>query len=922
MANSPSLRIVNPEDPEQPLGREVDLDEGQDHAITFDDNGVARIEHSDGSVTFDEKPDRDDDDDDESDFYRNLADDIDEEELTLIGSELLTGIELDIASRKDWLDTRATGIRLLGLRLEEPRGDLGTASAPLEGMSTIRHPLLLEATIRFQATARGELLPAAGPVKVRNDLPARPDVPTPPAPPPPPPGAPPAPGAPPPGAAAPPAFPPPPPGAPPIVPSPPMMPEMPPPEPEGQAMDDLGAALEKDMNHYLTVDAPEYVPDTDRMLFYIGFGGDGFKKVYNCPLRNRPVSESVDAEDMIVSNAATDLRNCGRVTQRIKMRPSVLKRMQIIKAYRDVHIGPPNPSAEVTAPEKEKALIAGHQPSPQRPKDAEYEVYECYCELDIEKFAPKQFKDKALPLPYVVTLEKESREVLAVRRNWDEDDEQALPKQFFVQFPFIRGLGFYGLGLIHLLGNVTMALTAIWRIMLDNGMFANFPGFLFAKGAGRQNTNQIRVPPGGGYPVDVPPGMRIQDAFMPLPYKETGTAFMQMAQHIEEVGQRLGQTADLNIGEGKQDVPVGTTMALIEQATKIMDSVHKRLHAAQAEEFCLLKERFRENPEAFWRHNKKPSRQWTEEQFKQALDQHELVPVADPNNPTSLHRIAKATIIDGLVTKYPQLMNAQNALKRMMRIADIDTEGLLNTTPAAPPPDPKMVAIQSKAQAEQMKAQIDQVRVQLEAQKQQATFVDNDKERAFKQQIQQYELQLEQMRVQAEMIIHAHDLQRDDASAKNDMQAKQAEVAHGIISDHASNQASLQQTAQKHQIEVVANAQKQHQEMVAQQQKHQQTMAAQREQHAQEIQLEREKHQADLENQKQIADAKAKAIGPAEEKRVGMEGEKHDQQMKHDDESHQQQSEKHKVDLANSKKLAAAKVKAMNKPKPKPAGGK
>ncbi len=340
MAISPSLRLVDPQNPEEkPASREIELGEGT-HAITFDDNGVARIEHSDGSVTFDERPDRGSADEaDETDFFRNLADDIDDEELGLIASDLLTGIELDIASRKDWMETRQTGIRQLALRLEEPRGDLGTSSAPLEGMSTFRHPLLLEATIRFQATARGELLPASGPVKVRNDLPMRPD--TTPQGPPPQAGAPPMPGAP----------------APPALPT----------APEGQALDDLGDALEKDMNHYLTVDAPEYVPDTDRMLFYVGFGGDGFKKVYNCPLRNRPVSESVDAEDIIISNAATDIRNCGRVTHRIKMRPSVLKRMQILGAYRDVEIGAPNPSIEVTPPEQEKALIGGYQPRPQRP---------------------------------------------------------------------------------------------------------------------------------------------------------------------------------------------------------------------------------------------------------------------------------------------------------------------------------------------------------------------------------------------------------------------------------------------------------------------------------------------------------------------------------------------------------------------------
>ena len=867
MSPSTSLRIVDPERPEDRLAsRDIDLDEGS-HAIAVQD-GVLMHEHEDGSATYDENPGRRGPAGDENDFYRNLADEIGEDELSRMASDLLTGIELDIESRKDWVQSRATGIRLLGLKIEEPRGDMGTSSAPLEGMSTIRHPLLLEATIRFQATARGEFLPASGPVKVRNDLPMRPDTPEP---------APTAPAPPPQPTAGPPQSP----GGPaqsPIPgPSPPIQPGIGAPSlvpadivPEGQAMDDLGAALEKDMNHFLTVTASEYVPDTDRMLFYIGFGGDGFKKVYNHILKRRPVSESVDAEDIIVSNAAIDIRNCGRVTHRIKMRPSMLRRMQLAGAYRDVDMRAPSSDLEVSAVDKEKAVIGGYRPLPQQPKDADYEIYECYCEQDLDQFAPKHFEGKDLPLPYVVTLEKNSRQVLAVTRNWEEDDKQALAKQFFVQFPFIRGLGFYGLGLIHILGNVTMALTAIWRIMIDNGMFANFPGFLFATGAGRQKTNQIRVPPGGGFPVDVPPGMRIQDAFMPLPYKETGAAFTALAAHMEEVGQRLGQTADTNIGEGKQDVPVGTTMALIEQATKIMDSVHKRLHAAQAEEFGLLKERFREDPEAFWRHNKRPARKWTEEQFRQALEQHELVPVADPNNPTSLHRIAKATIIDALVTKYPQDMDMRGSLKRILRIADIDSDGLMQNQTAAPPPDPRMVAIQAKAQAEQMKAHIDQAKVYIQAQSQQANFADKQAERAFKERMQQFEMQLEQMRVQAEMIIHAHDIHRDNnsaqsdiavkhATAQSDIQSKQAQTAHQLVADHVSGQAELARGGQVHAQEMATQQHKHQQEMTALQQRHEHALTLEREKHEQQMQLNAQKSEAEIEQKRAMAKAAAAA---------------------------------------------------------------
>ncbi len=801
MATSTTIRVVEPEQSQDDLAPTVVDVGGDDGKITIED-GVVRIEYDDGSVTYDTNTSKLSVDSDENDFFRNLANDISEDELGRIASELLTGIDLDRQSRKDWLETRATGIRLLGLKLEEPRGEIGGST--LEGMSQIRHPLLLEATIRFQATARGELLPATGPVKVRNDLPTKPDpTPNP--------------------------F------------APPTVPDL---EPSGDEMDDLAAALEKDMNHFLTVTATEYVPDTDRMLFYVGFGGDGFKKVYNHILKRRPVSESVDASDIIISDSATDIQNCGRFTHRIKMRPSMLRRMQIAGAYRDVTISSPNPSHEVDAVEREKAEVGGYQPRPMQPKDADYEVYECYCELDIDEFAPEQFKGKAMPLPYVVTIERDSRQVLAVTRNWDEDDEQCLAKQFFVQFPFIRGLGFYGLGLVHILGNVTMALTAIWRIMIDNGMFSNFPGFLFAKGAGRQNTNQIRVPPGGGFPVDVPPGMKISDAFMPLPYKETGAAFTQLASHVEEVGQRLGQTADVNIGEGKQDMPVGTTMALIEQATKIMDAVHKRLHAAQAEEFQLLKARFKEDPEAFWRHNKRPARKWTVEQFTKALDQRELVPVADPNNPTSLHRIAKATIIDMLATKYPQDMDKRNALKRILRTADIDSDGLMLAQTAPPPPDPRMEAIKAKAQAEQMKVEIEKAKLMLAQQTQQATFADKEKERQFKQGVAAFEAHLEQMRVQAELMISQDEIKRANMETHANIVGQQAELQHNILSSAVSHRQEMQQDEQRHQ-----------QEMQAARERTSVQVDGERERGDQQLELQREKAAADLEQKKAMGQA-------------------------------------------------------------------
>jgi hypothetical protein len=772
----------------------------QDPDVSFED-GAIKVNNADGSTTIDFNPDRKEVDPG-GDFNRNLAFEMDEGELSTIATEILDGIDRDEQSRKEWLDTRALGITLLGLKLEKPRTDAGTSSAPLEGMAVVRHPLLLEATVSFQATARAELLPAAGPVKVRNDSP------------------------------------------------------MPPANINQdtsatqqlaeslQSVDELGQALEKDMNHYLTSTATEFVPDTDRMLFYVGFGGDGFKKVFNCPLRRRPVSESVDAEDLIVSNAATDLRNCGRVTHRIKMRRATLKRMQIAGAYRDVELPMPQRGAP-TVVDKKKEDLSGHRQNYQRPEDTDYTVYEVYCECDIEKFAPKKFKGKELPLPYRVTIEKDSRKILDIRRNWDEDDEEANAKQYFVQFPLIRGLGFYGLGYIHLLGNTTNALTASWRLMLDAGMFGNFPGFLYAKGLGRQNTNTFRVAPGTGVGIDVGAQASIKDAIMPLPYKEPGAGFSQFISHIEEDGRRLGSTANIQVGEGKQDAPVGTTLALIEQASKVMDSAHKRLHAAQAEEFKLLKERFREDPEAFWRYNKRPTVQWKKDQFIQALNNCELVPVADPNNPTSLHRAAKAQIIKTLQGLNPNLYDATAVDMRVFRIADIDPQGLFAPTPAPQPPDPRMEAIQQKAQSEQAKIQ------------------DSAADRQSKEKIAQ-------MNLNKEMIIHAHDMQIsgqqaaqemavDRAKAGQDMQVDALQAQHELRGGLIKSATEMAMERQNH--EAAMRRDQQEWELARQRETHEHQLKLSREAEAHEMKTQhaKELHEAKLQAAKQLASIKKPA---------------------------------------------------------------
>ena len=624
---------------------------------------VLRIDHPDGSITisidgkslFDEP---ESEAEKTKEWFRNLVDDIDESELTRISEELMRGIRDDIESRREWIDDRAQGIKLLGLKIEIPGLQGATDGAPVEGMSKVRHPLLLEAVLRFQANARSEMLPTDGPVKVRVDS-------------------------------------------------------------VGSTFEqnNLADALEKDLNHYLTAVASEYYPDTDRMLLMLGFDGTSFKKVYFCPLRNRPVSESVDADDLIVSNSATDLRNAKRVTHRTTMRPSTVKRLQILGVYRDLDLSTPK-SMDLDSVQREKSAQQGISQESYSPEDRDREIYECYCELDIDGFEHKyKGKESGLEIPYRVTIDVSTKEILSIVRNYDEDDNLLpMSRQNFVKYTFVPGMGFYDLGLLHILGNTTNALTAAWREMLDAGMYANFPGFLMADTGARQNTNIFRVPPGGGALVKTG-GLPISQAIMPLPYKDVGGGLMTLTDNMAETGMRIGGTSETQVGEGRADAPVGTTLAMIEQATKVMNAVHKRMHSAQAEEFQLLARCFRENPESFWQRKGKPSYPWDERTFVQALDDCELIPQADPNTASQTQRLMKIVALKQLAAASPGMYDPiaidTEALKAM---GWSNPEQFLAPKSAQANPPPELIQAQAMMKTNDMKAQATMMDAQTRAQ--------------------------------------------------------------------------------------------------------------------------------------------------------------------------------------------------------------
>lgn len=653
------------------------------------------------------------------DFYENLADDVGDLLLGQIANDLIEAITADDNSRQEYLNIRARGLGLLGTKLEEPKSDISTSSGAVDGMSSVTNPLLLEALLKGWANAQAELLPANGPLKIRDD------------------------------------------------------------GDETTGEDELAECLERDMNHYLTKTASEYYPDTSHMLLWgTYFGGSGFKKVYRCPLRRRPVAESVDAKDLIVSDTTKDLRSCARITHQIPMRPSVMKRMKMLGAYRKVGLTQPTPTPN--AVDAKIAGIQGTNATPDRPEDQPYTIWETQCELDLPEFAPKKFADEGIPLPYLVTIDKDSREILAIRRDWKEDDEDCERKRMYVKYPYVPGPGFYGTGLLNILGNCSAAMTAAWREALDAGMFANFPAFLIAKLTGRQNTSDLRVGPGTGVPIETN-GAPIGNVAMALPYKDITPGLMTLIDKITAQAKEVGGVADIPTAEGIQNVPVGTMLAQIEQATKVMAAAHKGMHQAQSEEFDLIFEVFRDNPEDFIRTAKLADKgYWTEQTFLQALEDVNLVPVSDPNVPSHIHRVAKAIALVQLITNpaFTALMNAKETLLRCLRALREDPQGLVvnNPAPAAPQGDPAKLV---KAQADLKNADTKATEAQIKA-----ASVGTDAKLALEK--QQSEERVAGLHLQSEQVIHAHDQNKDlmdHALNVREQGLKAVKVSHDIAMD-------------------------------------------------------------------------------------------------------------------------------------------
>lgn len=707
------------EEPKQFEPTDVELPEQENPNQSIDEDTGAKITvEDDGSVVIDmnpEKPKREK----SKKFEINLALELGPNELGSVAEEVLQGIDNDIQSRRDWDAAYDKGIQLMGLKLEDASSEISSTGS----VSKVYHPLLIETTVHYQSNAMSELLPASGPVKVRDDAPQ-----------------------------------------------------------DDPARIILANDFETDFNHYLTTCAPEYYPDTDQLLFNQGWSGMAFKKVFECPLRKRPCSDLVLAPDLIVSNDVVDLETANRITHRTYMSNGIVRRLQKAKVYRTVDLGQPIEAPTIV--EQKVAEVSNIQINTKLPTDHRHTIYECYVELDLPGY------EEDIPLPYCVTIDKDSRQILSIYRNWEEKDEDCKADCKFVKYGMIPALGFYDLGFVHLLGNTTRALTAILRMQLDAGQFSIFPGFLFAKQGGKQTNSEIRIPPGGGKEIDTG-GLPIGQVAMALPYPGPSGVLATIAEKVAEDGMRLGMASEIQVGDGRADVPVGTTMALIEQSTKVMGAVHKRNHVSQQREFEKLRKLFNKNPQALWKFAKKPRRKWEVATEFADLD---LVPASDPNIPSHTHRLMQANALIMLAAGDPQGFNKRAINTRALNTMNIkDPESLLAPLPppGAPPPPPppeialKMQDIEVKKQQMQLQAQQQAAHDQARIQELQIDSINREKDRESRE-------KLETMKVVSEK--EKHDSKLKLESDKH---------IHGLISDHLKHDSGLIQDQMKHEGGIV-----------------------------------------------------------------------------------------------------------------------
>ena len=527
----------------------------------------------------------------DEEFGRNLAEDMDEDVLITLATDLLDEFEEDVNARKDWIQTYVDGLELLGMKIED-------RTEPWPGACGVYHPLMSEALVKFQAETMMETFPAAGPVKTQ------------------------------------------------II------------GKETPEKKDAALRVQADMNYQLTDRMVEYRPEHERMLWGLGLAGNAFKKVYYDPSLERQVSIFVPAEDVVVPYGASNLQTSERVTHVMRKTPNEVKKLQKAGFYRDCDL--PEPSDAFDEVEKKIAERMGFSAS----SDDRYKLLEMHVDVYIPD--DKETDEDEIGRPYVVTIEKNSQTVLAVRRNWKPGDKAQQKRNHFVHYGYIPGFGFYAFGLIHLIGAFAKSGTSLIRQLVDAGTLSNLPGGFKTKGL-RVKGDDTPIAPAEWRDVDVASGT-MRDNIMPLPYKEPSQVLYQLLGTIVEEGRRFASAADMKVSDMSAQSPVGTTLAILERTLKVMSAVQARIHYAMKQEFRLLKDIIRDYTPDDYPYEPEDGNPSAK---KGDYDTVDVIPVSDPNAATMAQKVVQYQAVMQLAQGAPQLYDLPYLHRQMLEVLGI-----------------------------------------------------------------------------------------------------------------------------------------------------------------------------------------------------------------------------------------------------------
>jgi len=530
----------------------------------------------------------------EDEFSANLAEELPEQYLAELSSNLLGDFSNDINSRKDWLETYVDGLELLGLKIEQ-------RSEPWEGACAVYHPLLSEALVKFQAETMMETFPAAGPVKTS------------------------------------------------II------------GKETPECLEAAARVQENMNYQLMDKMPEYRPEHERMLWGLGLAGNAFKKVYYDPALERQVSVFVTAEDMVVPYGASNLETAERVTHVMRKTKQELHNLQQMGFYRDIELG--DPGYDLDEVEKKIAEQMGFDAT----NDDRYKILEMNVELDLEGYEDEDDGEKTgIALPYVVTIDKGTTEILAVRRNWKQEDKQKARRQHFVHYGYIPGFGFYCFGLIHLVGGFAKSGTMLLRQLVDAGTLSNLPGGFKARGL-RIKGDDTPIGPAEWRDVDAPSGT-IRDNLMPLPYKEPSQVLSTLMDKIVSEGRRFASASDMKVSDMSANSPVGSTLAILERTLKVMSAVNARIYYSMKKEFSLLKDIIRDYTDPDYQYDPSTGTPGAKQEDYNKVN---LVPVADPNAATMAQKVVQYQAVMQLAQSNPDIYDLPVLNRQMLEVLGV-----------------------------------------------------------------------------------------------------------------------------------------------------------------------------------------------------------------------------------------------------------